>query len=850
MRSIKNMISFTEIAIPHRDILEGRFTLDAYASDLWDVSKGIAPEEYRERETFFDRTFETEGLKQIVSSAEKRLKGELSDPVVQLQTPFGGGKTHTLIYLYHKAKEWNANVFVFSGDKISAKESTIWEEMEKQLRGKVDLFEGKVPPGGDQLKSFLGQYEPLLILMDEVHAYLVGAQGVKVEDSNLATQTLLFIQILTSAVRSMKQTALFLSLPASSPYADPESEKLLNELKKIIGRSERVYAPVSDEEVADVIRRRLFSRVDENRAKKIVKEFIDYAERENILPRGLEKAHYRDRFLKSYPFQPEVIDVLYKRWGSFPTFQRTRGVLRLLALVVHSLIGLRRPYIRLADFNLKNESIRRELIKHIGPEYDSIIAQDITSETSGARKADNAVGGSYKAYYFGTAVATTIFMYSFSGAGQRGASLTEIKLSASDPAVSSSIVVETIEKLKQNLFYLADEGLFFKNRPNLNKVLIEKMESIVDDKIESLERELLKSEIKKSFDSYLWPQNSKDIPDTPTIKLVVLRRENGMKEIYENYGDRPRIYKNTIIFLVSEPSERVKFETELKKFLAWKMIEKDDSLSVTPEQKKEILQRLNQAESSTRALLRNLYRKIIVPTKDGFKQIDLGIGTYGKDRSIDQEVYERLKTEGELVVSLAAKVLLDKYLRERDYVETKKILDAVLKVPGEIRIPSEEVLKNAIKVGVREGLFGLGRLDGIQVKCTCFKEDCEVNYGDDEVLIKSELCERRKAEDLYETMETDLKTFAGRDSLPASEPSFPPKEIDLFSSIKLEVKIPLGKFSDFVRTVKFISTRFRNIDVKVSVEAFDGDISKADYEDKIKEAFRQSGIILEKEELE
>lgn len=845
------MTSFTEIAIPHRDILEGRFTLDAYASDLWDVVKGTAPEEYRDRETFFERTYETEGLRQIVQSAESRLKGGVSDPIVQLQTPFGGGKTHTLIYLYHKAKEWNANVFVFSGDKVSAKEITIWEEMERQLSGKVELFKGKVPPGGEQIKRFLNQYEPLLILMDEVHAYLVGAQGVKIEETNLATQSLLFIQILTNTVKSMNKTALFLSLPASSPYDDFSAQNLLNKLKNIAGRTERVVAPVNDEEVTEIIRRRLFSRVDETKAKKVIKEFVDYADKENILPHGIEKAHYRDMFLKSYPFQPEVIDVLYKRWGSFPNFQRTRGVLRLLALVGHSLISLKRPYIRLADFNLKNEDIRRELIKHIGQEFDSIIAQDITSETSGARKVDRAVGESYRAYYFGTAVATTIFMYSFSGAGQKGATVTEIKLSASEPSVSSSIIVETIEKLKENLYYLADEGLFFKNSPNLNKVLIDKMESISDDKIENLERELLKSEIKGSFENYLWPQNSRDIPDTPAIKLVILRKENGMKEIYENYGDRPRIYKNTIIFLASEPTERVRFENELKRFIAWKTIERDTSLSITDEQKKEIKERLKQAEGNIRTLLRNLYRKIYVSSKEGFKEIDLGICTYGKDRSIDKEVYERLKTEGELVGSLAPKVLLDRYIQDKNYVETKKIFDAFLKVPGEIRIPSDEVLKTAIKNGVREGLFGLGSLEGDQVRCMYFKEDCGVNFTEDEVLIKSELCEERRPEDSYGTKKIDEKPLVSGEPIPSPLPSPPsPVQMDLFSTMKLEVRIPSGKFSNFIGTMKFIDTKFKNITVKISIEAFDGNLSKADYEDKIKEAFRQSGMVVEKEELE
>lgn len=831
------MTAFTEIAIPHRDILEGRFTLDAYASDLWEVVKGTAPEEYRDSEIFFSRTYETEGLKHIVSSAEKRLKGELSDPVVQLQTPFGGGKTHTLIYLYHKAKDWGAKVFVFAGDKIGAKESTIWEEMERQLSGKIEKFKGRIPPGGDEIKKFLSQYEPLLILMDEVHAYLVGAQAIKIDDSNLASQSLLFIQTLTNIVKSMSKTAMFLSLPASSPYGDESSEKLLSNLKQIVGRVEKVYTPVTDEEVADIIRRRLFSRVDENKAKKIIKEFIDFAERENLLPQGVEKSNYRDRFLKSYPFQPEVIDVLYKRWGSLPTFQRTRGVLRLLALVVNSLLSLRRPYIRLADFNLSNENIRRELIKHIGSEFDSIIAQDITSETSGARKVDKALGDSYRPYYFGTAVATTIFMYSFSGAGEKGATVGEVKLSASETSVGSSIIVETVEKLKENLFYLADEGLFFKNKPNLNRVLIDRMESIGEANIEAGERDLLSKELQKSFENYLWTSNSKDIPDTPNLKLILLKKENGINEIYQNYGERPRIYKNTMIFLVAEPSERVRFETELKRKLAWELIAKDNSLALTDEQKRDLKDKVKKSEENIKVFLRNLYRKVYVPSREGLKEIDLGISTYGKDRSIDKEVYDRLKTEGEIVASIAPWILIDKYLKDKDYVETKKIYESFLKVPGELRVASEEVFKTAVKNGVREGLFGLGRIEGEQAKCLYFKEDCKVELSDEEVIMKRELC-------------TTTDDTEPPPTPPPPPPPPPPEHVDMFSEIRLEVRIPSGKFSEFMGPMRLINNKFKNVSIKISLEAYDGSISKAEYENSIKEAFRQSGIITEKEELE
>ncbi len=843
------MKPFSTVAIPHRDIQEGKFKMETYAADLWEVAKGTASEEYRDRDIFLSRTYETQGLKQILNEAEKRLKGAPSDSVIQLQTPFGGGKTHTLIYLYHKAKQWGAKVFVFSGDKSEVKHSTIWEEMEKQLSGKIDRFKGEVPPGGEKLKEFLKEHEPVLILMDELHSYLTAALAKKVGDSNLATQSLVFIQNLTNVVKSLDKTALFMSLPASCPYPDETSEALLQSLKQIAGRVEKIYTPVSDEEVADVIRRRLFSRIEEDKARMIVKEFVDYAEKERLLPEGMEKSLYRDRFLKSYPFQPEVIDVLYKRWGSFPTFQRTRGVLRLLAMVVHSLINSKRPYIRVADFNLSNEEIRRELIKHIGSEYDSVIAQDITSPNSGAKRVDRAMGDSYLPYCFGTSVATTIFMYSFSGGPDRGATIGEIKLSSAEPSVDSSIVVDTVKKLKEQLFYLSDHGLFFTNTPNLYKILHDKMETLNSEQINYTEKELLKEHLGNHFENYIWTGDSRDIPDTRALKLIILNKENGLNDIFENYGERPRIYKNTLIFLLKDSSQIIRFNNEIKKMLAWKLIEKDKNIRLTDNEKREIKEEIKKSEELLKGALRDLYRKVYLPSREGFKEIDMGISTYGSGRTIDKEVYERLRQDEELALNIAPVFLLDKYLKSGQYVETKKIYEAFLKVPGEMRIPSDEVLKTAIKKGVREGIFGMGRLNNGNPVCAYFKEDCEVELCDGEILVRKEICEE-KIENKYKADTTEKVEKTINEEI-TYEPGYKkPSQLDLFSHMRFEIRVPSGKLSDFTRTLRYIKDKFKHVSIKISLEALEGQISKSEYEEKIKEAFQQSEIIVEKEELE
>lgn len=174
--------------------------------------------------------------------------------------------------------------------------------------------------------------------MDEVLEYVTKAAGVKVGDSNLASQTFAFIQELTGAVSALGNALLVITLPSSLlEHYDENAERMFQQLQKIVGRTEKIYTPVDDEEIASVVRARLFSKIDEKEAKRVVDEFVEYVRNEGLLSED-EAMDYREKFLKSYPFKPEVIDILYKRWGSFPTFQRTRGVLRLLSLVVHDLL--------------------------------------------------------------------------------------------------------------------------------------------------------------------------------------------------------------------------------------------------------------------------------------------------------------------------------------------------------------------------------------------------------------------------------------------------------------------------------------------------------------------------------
>ncbi len=219
------MKPFHTIAIPHKDILEGRLTMDVFAADLWEVYQNRGAEEYRDAETFFKKTYITHGLQNLLNVVENRVTGKGGDPIIQIQTPFGGGKTHAMIAMYHKAAEWNVKRVVIE-------------------------------------------------------------------------------------------------------HYDEGAEKLYQQLQKVAGRLEKIYTPVEESEITWIIRKRLFSDINEHTTKKIVSNFVGYAEKEDILPAGSLSTEYRDRFISSYPFMPEVTDTLYHHWGSYPIFQRTRGVLR------------------------------------------------------------------------------------------------------------------------------------------------------------------------------------------------------------------------------------------------------------------------------------------------------------------------------------------------------------------------------------------------------------------------------------------------------------------------------------------------------------------------------------------
>ena len=843
------MKAFNQIAIPHEDIREGRLTMDIFAADLWQVVKGTAPRDYQDPDVFFRKTHITKGLKNILQVAESRLKGRGGDAVIQLQTPFGGGKTHTLIALYHKAREWGANVVVFEGTNFDAKETRIWEELERQLTGKVELTKGDTAPGKEKIIKLLSENAPVLILIDELLEYITKAAGVKVGDSNLASQTYAFIQELTEAVRAVGNAMLVITLTSSTlEQYDEKAEEALNRLQKILGRTEKIYTPVSDEDIVPVVIKRLFSKIDKKEAKKVVDEFVDYIEQEGVLSKE-EAARYREKFLESYPFKPEVIEILYKRWGSFPSFQRTRGVLRLLSLVVYHMLDKGVPFIRLGDFDLSNEEIRRELIKHIGNEWDSIIYSDITAEDSGAKIVDRMVGSTYRPYKLGTVVATTIFMTSFSGRGERGVTMKELKLYTSLPVLPASIIDTVLGYLRERLFYLSDEGLYFVTQPNLNRIILTYEENISPEELYEEECSLLEKNIshKPKFKVYIHPKFPKDIADDPELKLLIMKNGQVDREFVEKYGESPRIYRNTLIFLCPDENYRMDFQKDLRKYLALRRIMEEKLDDLTKSQQEEVNRKFRISEDKLYQSLRKFYRRILLPEREGFEIVEMECPHPSSKDKLDEAVYDKLKSEGYIVDEISPRIIKDRYLRDRDYLEIKKLYEFFLKVPGELRITSKEGFIRSIKKGVKEGYFGYGKLIDGRIEVITIGETPDIQLSEEEVIVKPELCikEEEKKEKPVETPPVESKEEITEE---VKHPSRSKVEEEVYREITLRLEIPDSPsqtwhiFQNILNILQCLKSKFKNCEMEVIIRAKDGEISRAEYENKIIETLKQSNI--------
>ena len=487
------MKPWREIAVPHADVLEGTFLQSEFAADITAVRNGKATREYQDPGAFFRRTFITEGMRLLLIQVAQRLNAKGGEPVIQLQTAFGGGKTHTMLAVYHLTTRKcpladldgipalidqaglmdvpQARVAVLDGGAHApgqpwkhGKQSirTLWGELAWQLGGEDAFALVKesdltgTSPGKEILKTLLETYAPCVVLIDELVAYVRQFQEGQPLSGGSFDSNLSFTQALTEAAKLVPNAILLASLPESEVEAGSQrGVAALRALEKAFGRVQALWKPVATEEAFEIVRRRLFDPVRDEKARQTVcRAFADaYVAEGAKLPNETQEARYYDRLLQAYPIHPEVFDRLYEDWTTIDGFQRTRGVLKLMAKVIHRLWKDDNKDLMIlpGSLPLYDGGSRNELTYYLPAGWDPVVEKDIDGDRSETRELED------KEPRFGAVnaarrVARTIFLGSAPSSvatktGNRGLDRARILLGCFQPGQTSATYSDALNRL-------------------------------------------------------------------------------------------------------------------------------------------------------------------------------------------------------------------------------------------------------------------------------------------------------------------------------------------------------------------------------------------------------------------
>lgn len=772
--------AWRQVVTPHADIRQGKFDSSVFAADLGEVLAGRGAVDYRDAATFYSKTYLTEGISRLLVEVMQRLSGTgKAEPVIQLQTPFGGGKTHTLLTLYHLLKKPNevgklpqikalldsaaiknipaTNVACLVGTALNAaSDRTFWGEMAHQLGGDrlyrlvAKNDETKTAPGSTLLGQVLQEAGPCLILMDEILVYLINAGSIMVGESTLKGTTLTFLQQLTIAVANCPHAVMIATLTSQlAEFMDENAERAYESLEKVLGRVEKIRQAVQGAEIYEVIRRRLFEDLGDREQHRATAEayWAMYRKLGEDVPAVCREPGYRDDLLAAYPFHPELIAVLYERWGTLPSFQRTRGVLRLLADVISDQYQgkVNEPLIESSSINLGAAAVRGELVKHTGTGsvFHSVVESDIAGKTAKAPEIDRQLGSEYAKESVAEKCARAVFMYSFGGGQQRGATLPQIRLAVLNPEMAPPFIADALDRMTKRLWYLyQDSGLYrFESRPNLNRILVDREELIRSepDKVRDFARSTLNDLIgDATFRVFRYPQPGDDsaVADEPRLGLVVLDLNQGATEdglpletealvthILKQHKKGFRKHANMLVFLAPDQQRSSEVIDAARRLLALRNIDDDKPTKrqLSEEQLRDLADRLKEAEVRLPAALATAYRHILVPAdKKTVRCFDMGISSYSGRTTLSSKVLEKLIDEQQVLDKLDPAILIGPrfglWPDDQEVINVRTLADYFTQLTHLPRLNGSGVLPDCLAKGVQRGLFGYALGDGEQKK--------------------------------------------------------------------------------------------------------------------------------------
>ncbi len=770
-----------EIVTPHADVASGRYQQAEFAADLWQVHLGEGSDEYKNPQEFFRRTYLTESLKRLLVGGVQRISGKGGDPVVQLQTNFGGGKTHSMLALYHLFSGANASDLagvdvvlaeaslkslprakrvVLVGNKISPGNPatkpdgtvvrTFWGEMAYQLGGKkaferVRADDERATNPGDVLRELFKEYGPCLVLIDEWVAYArqLHDQG-DLPAGGFETQ-FTFAQALTESAKLAGNCLLVISLPASDTSGSPHTQaddvevggirgrEALDRLRNVVGRVESSWRPATAEEGFEIVRRRLFEPLDGADAFKqrdvTARAFADlYRAQSAEFPPECRDSDYEKRIQAAYPIHPEIFDRLYTDWSTLVKFQRTRGVLRLMAAVIHSLWekGDKNPLIMPSTIPIDDARVQSELTRYLSDNWAPIIEKDVDGSSSLPLKID-AEQPNLGKLHATRRVARTIYLGSAPtvAAAHRGLEDRRVKLGCVMPGESPAVFGDALRRLAAAATYLYQDGprFWYATQPTVTKLAEDRAEQLKrdPDKVAQELDKRLRANLGRSGDFsriHPLPRSGADVPDDIDARLVVLpsdysyskepgsAAETAAREIFESRGNTPRLYRNTLVFLAADRVRLQDLDEAARRFLAWKSIlEEQKALNLDPLQVRQAETQLQAADGTVTARIPETYQWLLVPEQVN-PQAPItwqAIRLSGSD-SLAVRASKKLKSDELLVLSLGSTILRkhldDIPLWRGDHVPVKQLVEDFARYLYLPRLAGPEVLVDAIRDGI------------------------------------------------------------------------------------------------------------------------------------------------------
>jgi predicted AAA+ superfamily ATPase len=784
-----NLKPWREVVTPHKDVASGRYQQAEFAADLWQVHLGEGSDEYRKPVEFFRRTYLTQSLNQLLIGAVRRLAGQGGDPVVQLQTNFGGGKTHSMLALYHLfsnatpgelvgidevlkeadvSRPPKVNRVVLVGNKISPGNPvtksdgtvvrTLWGELAWQLGfvaggikeakkayKRVEADDEKATSPGDVLRELMNDYAPCLILIDEWVSYArqLHDQG-DLPGGSFETH-FTFAQALTESAKAAKQCLLVISLPASdttgSPHAVADDVEVggergraaLDRLRNAVGRVEASWRPASAEEGFEIVRRRLFEPLVEKgqfvARDTVARAFSDfYRAQHQEFPPDCRDSDYERRLKAAYPIHPEIFDRLYSDWSTLVKFQRTRGVLRLMAAVIHSLWekGDRNPLILPANIAIDDPRVQFELTRYLSDNWVPVIEKDVDGPNALPLRLDREIPNLGK-YAACRRVARTIYLGSAptATAAHRGIEDRRIKLGCVMPGESPAVFGDALRRLATAATYLYQDGAryWFSTQATVTKIAEDRAEQLLREP-EKVAKEIearVRADVRKGGDFnrvHPFPQSGQEIGDDTDARLVVLNIEHAYskepdnaavtaaKAMLEMRGNTPRLFQNTLAFLAIDQVRLQDLDEAVRRYLAWQSILTDkESLELTPHQVKQAEEQQETADGVVSSRLPEAYQWLLVPmqvtpqSEREWKAFRLS----GQD-SLAVRASKKLRNDDLLVAALAGTVLrmpLDKVpLWRGDHVTVKQLVEDFARYLYLPRLVETKVLLDAIGDGL------------------------------------------------------------------------------------------------------------------------------------------------------